>query len=172
MRKILPTLIIMTIWVAFCVGVAVLVNNFVLVNAQVLSGSMEGTIMTRDRVFGLRTGFSAGPPARGDIIVFASPIPCEFAEMFIKRIIALGGEQIKVCGGITHINGEPLIESYLNQSHPNRPIQRDFAPITVPYGHVFVMGDNRNNSRDSRDFGTIRVNDIIGRIYIILDTRH
>lgn len=159
-RKIAKELLIWAVWLALGIAASVFLNNHVLVNAQVLTGSMEGTIMTHNRVFGLRAGF-VDTLQRGDIIVFSSPLPDEFEEPFIKRIIALPGEEIAIIGGIVHINGQPLEESYVTQ-----PMRQDFAPITVPYGALFVMGDNRNYSRDSRDWGTIPMDSIIGRIYL------
>jgi len=158
--KIARELIIWIIWLSISIGASLFLNSYVLVNAQVLTGSMEGTIMTQSRVFGLRTGFLGGTPNRGDIIVFASPLPDEFEEPFIKRVIALPGEEIAIMDGIVHINGRPLAESYVTQA-----TQRDFAPMVVPYGSLFVMGDNRNYSRDSRDWGSIPKDSIIGRIY-------
>jgi len=161
LRKIAKELVLWGVWLAIGIGASLFLNNHVLVNAQVLTGSMEGTIMTQSRVFGIRTGFFAGTPSRGDIIVFESPLPEEFEEPFIKRIIALPGEEIAIVDGIVHINGLPLEESYVAQD-----MRRDFAPITVPYGSLFVMGDNRNYSRDSREWGTIPKDSIIGRIYM------
>ena len=160
-KKIAKELMIWAIWLAIGVAASLLLNSFVLVNAQVLTGSMEGTIMTQSRVFGLRTGFLGGSPTRGDIIVFESPLPEEFAEPFIKRVIALPGEEIAITGGVVHINGRPLAESYVTET-----MRQDFAPVIVPYGTLFVMGDNRNHSRDSRDWGTIPKDSIIGRIYL------
>ena len=137
---------------------AVWLNNHVIVNGQVISGSMEGTIMADDRVFGLRIFAQIN---RGDIIVFTSPIPGETSEIFIKRVIATAGEVVEIRNGATFINGTHLAEDYLNE-----PMIRDFLPMTVGEGQLFVMGDNRNNSRDSRDFGTICAGSILGRIYI------
>jgi len=114
-----------------------LVDNFLLVRALVISNSMYSTIPTGSRVFGLR----ATNYQYGDIVVFSSPIPHEFSERFIKRIVAVGGEQIQIC------------EEY---------------SLTIPHGYVFVMGDNRHNSRDSREWGAIPVNSIVGRIYWVL----
>ena len=162
LKKIARELMLWGVWLAIGVSASLFLNNHVLVNAQVLTGSMEGTIMTQSRVFGLRTDFLAfGPPGRGDIIVFESPIPEEFTEPFIKRIIALPGEEISIKGGVVHINGRPLAESYVTEA-----MRRDFAPIIVPYGSLFVMGDNRNYSRDSREWGAIPKDSIIGRIYL------
>ena len=161
LKKIAKELALWSVWLAIGITASLFLNNHVLVNAQVLTGSMEGTIMTQSRVFGLRAGFFTGTPSRGDIIVFESPLPDEFEEPFIKRIIALPGEEIAIVDGIVHINGQPLAESYVEQD-----MQRDFEPVTVPYGSLFVMGDNRNHSRDSREWGAIPKNSIIGRIYV------
>ena len=159
--RLAKELIIWGIWLGIGIAVSLLLNHYVLVNAQVLTGSMENTIMTQSRVFGLRTGFFGDAPTRGDIIVFESPLPEEFTEPFIKRVIALPGEEIAIAGGVVHINGRPLAESYVTQV-----MRQDFAPFIVPYGTLFVMGDNRNYSRDSRDWGTIPKDSIIGRIYL------
>ena len=160
-KRIIRELMLWGVWLTVGVTVSLFLNNHVLVNAQVLTGSMEGTIMTQSRVFGLRTGFWTDTISRGDIIVFESPLPDEFSEPFIKRIIALPGEEIAISGGVVHINGQPLAESYVSEA-----MRRDFAPVTVPYGSLFVMGDNRNYSRDSREWGPIPKDSIIGRIYL------
>ncbi|MDR2182829.1 MAG: signal peptidase I [Clostridiales bacterium] len=159
--KIAKELLLWAIWLAIGITASLFLNKYVLVNAQVLTGSMEGTIMAQSRVFGLRADFLGEAPGRGDIIVFESPLPDEFSEPFIKRIIALPGEKIAISGGIVHIDGSPLAESYVSQA-----IRRDFAPVVVPYGSFFVMGDNRNYSRDSRDWGAIPKDSVIGRIYL------
>ncbi|MCL2397400.1 MAG: signal peptidase I [Defluviitaleaceae bacterium] len=160
-KKILRETSVWAFWAAFGIALSLLLNSHVLVNAHVLTGSMEGTIMAQNRVFGLRTSYIFSQPSRGDIIVFHSPLPDEFPQPFIKRIIALPGEEIAITGGIVHIDGTPLTESYVQTT-----ARRDFAPTTIPCGHVFVMGDNRNRSRDSREWGTICKTDIIGRIYV------
>ena len=160
-RKILKEIAVWGLWVSFAAFLAAFLNHHVLVNAHVMTGSMEGTIMAENRVFGLRTSYIFRTPGRGDIIVFESPMPHEFPEPFIKRIIALPGEEIAITNGIVHIDGIPLTESYVETV-----AKRDFAPVVVPEGHVFLMGDNRNYSRDSREWGTICKSSIIGRIYL------
>jgi len=166
LKKIAKEIVLWGVWLSIGIGLSLFLNNHVLVNAQVLTGSMESTIMTQNRVFGLRAGFLFGTPNRGDIIVFESPLPDEFDEPFIKRVIALPGEEIAIIDGIVHINGRPLHESYLAEE-----MRRDFDPVTVPEGALFVMGDNRNYSRDSREWGSICKNSIIGRIYIDFSPR-
>ena len=160
-RRIGKEILSWAIWISLGIALAMFLNSRVLVNAHVLTGSMEGTIMASSRVFGLRTSFIFDTPHRGDIIVFDSPLPQEYAEPFIKRVIALPGEEIKVYGGIVHIDGQAILESYVDQE-----MQRDFEPFVVPEGAVFVMGDNRNHSRDSRDWGAVCKSTIIGRIYL------
>ena len=132
-------------------------NSFVLLNAQVVTGSMESTIMTHDRVVGLRLFDDIG---RGDIVVFHSPLPEQYAEPFIKRVIGLPGEEVAISSGVLFINGAPVFESYVRRAG------RDFAPFAVPEGHFFVMGDNRDVSRDSREWGPIAADNIIGKIHI------
>ena len=152
---------VLAVWIAFGIAASVFLNNFVLVNALVLSGSMEGTIMAENRVFGLRTSYLFDTPGRGDVIVFESPLPCEFPEPFIKRIIALPGEEIAITNGVVHIDGAVLNESYVLEA-----VTHDFEPLTIPANQFFVMGDNRNFSRDSREWGPICGDRIIGRIYL------
>jgi len=133
-------------------------DNHFLIRAIVISGSMAQTIPINSHVFGLRSSFRGF--AHGDIIVFTSPIPDEFSEMFIKRIIALGGEEIGIRGGVVLVNGVVVYEDYAKGT------MTDFEPVIVPYGYLFVMGDARQNSRDSREWGAIPVSSVIGRIYL------
>ncbi len=129
----------------------------VFLNAEIPSGSMETTIMTGDRVFGLRNAYGINldfrmkdlvsvkmkDPARGDIIIFR--YPDDETQYFIKRIIGLPGETVEVHDGKTFVNGTALEEPYLHEK-----MEGDFGPYKVPEGKYFVMGDNRNNSLDSR----------------------
>lgn len=145
------------------VVLAFIINHYVLVNAHVLTASMEGTIMAQSRVIGLRMGIINDNVNRGDIVVFNSPLPNELQYPFIKRVIALEGDKIEMTSGIVKINGIALAEPYL-QNHSR--LMGDFAQLVVPYGHVFVMGDNRNFSRDSREWGTIPRHKIFGRVFV------
>jgi len=118
-------------------------NNFIIANANVPTGSMENTVMTGDRIIINRLAYINESPERGDIICFL--FPDDEKEKFLKRIIALPYETIEGKNGIIYINGEPLEKDYT-------PIQfkDDFGPYTVPKDCFFVLGDNRNNSNDSR----------------------
>jgi len=158
MLKFAKELVVWALWIGLSAAATLALNSFVLLNAQVVTGSMESTIMTHNRVFGLRFFDDI---SRGDIVVFDSPLPAQFSEPFIKRVIGLPGEKVAVVDGVLYINDAPMPESYV--SHAGR----DFAPIVVPYGHYFVMGDNRDFSRDSREWGAICEGSIIGKIHII-----
>ena len=159
-RKILREVFVWLLWIIFAMALARFLNAFVIVNAHVLTGSMEPTIMAHHRVFGLRTSYIFSEPARGDIIVFESPLPEEYSEAFIKRVVGLPGDVLAIISGITHINGIPLPESYIKNG-----FQEYFGPIEIPENAVFVMGDNRRYSRDSREWGILPLDSILGRIY-------
>ncbi|MCR5609842.1 MAG: signal peptidase I [Lachnospiraceae bacterium] len=125
--------------------IAFIINTFILANRTVPSGSMENTVMTRDRLFGNRLAYMFSEPQRGDIIIFKYPGNVEIN--YIKRIIGLPGETVEIVDGITYINGEPLDEEdYIKDG----VMTGNFGPYNVPEDSYFVMGDNRENSNDSR----------------------
>ena len=105
---------------------------------------METTIMTGSRMLGLRTSYWFADPQRGDIIVFK--YPDDPKQNFVKRVIGVPGDVVEIIDGVTYVNGEELEEPYLNGT----PKARDYGPYVVPEKCYFVMGDNRNNSHDSR----------------------
>ena len=133
-------------WIAVVVVAVVLayfVNHFIIVNAIVPSSSMEKTIMTGDRVIGYRLAYSFSEPERGDIIIFK--FPDDESKLYIKRLIGLPGETVEIKEGKVFVDGEALDEPYLTVT-----TEGTFGPYTVPEGHFFMLGDNRNNSADSR----------------------
>ena len=132
------------LWIAVAVAIALFVNSFILLNARIPSGSMENTIMTGDRVFGFRLAYLFSDPQRGDIVIFK--YPDDESENFIKRIIGLPGETLEIKEGVVYIDGEPLDEPYLKET----PMPENLGPYEIPEGYYFMMGDNRNNSKDSR----------------------
>lgn len=141
MREIIEWIIV----IVSAVVVALLFNTFIIVNAVIPSASMETTIMTGDRIVGNRLAYVKEEPARGDIVIFK--FPDNENELFIKRVIGLPGDTVEILDGKVYINGsdEPLTEPYLTQI----PVG-DYGPVTVPEDAYFMLGDNRNNSADSR----------------------
>lgn len=126
------------------IALALFINRFILYRVSSPTPSMENTFMVNDKVFIFRLAYLFSDPKRGDIVVFEAPDKPE--EDYIKRIIGLPGDTIEIKEGVVYINGEPLEENYLRE--PMR--EENFGPVVVPDGHYFMMGDNRNNSHDSR----------------------
>lgn len=138
-REIMEWIIVIEI----AVILAVVLNMFIIVNAVVPTASMETTIMTGDRLFGNRLAYKNTDPARGDIVIFK--FPDDEKQLFIKRIIGMPGDTVEMIEGVVYINGSALDEPYLATVPYG-----DYGPVTVPEGAYFMMGDNRNNSADSR----------------------
>ena len=138
-REIMEWIIVIEI----AVILAVVLNMFLIVNAVIPSASMETTIMTGDRIFGNRLAYVKNDPKRGDIVIFK--FPDDEKQLFIKRLIGMPGDTLEMKDGVIYINGEALEEPYLAAI-----TYGDYGPVTVPEGAYFVMGDNRNNSADSR----------------------
>ncbi len=103
------------------------------------------------------------PPERGDIIVFDPPVSSP-DKPYIKRVIGLPGETVSFQGGEVYVNDQPLDEPYIDDGITRCPDNRN-CEVTVPEGEVFVLGDNRRNSSDSRSFGPVDVDQIIGKAW-------
>ncbi len=127
------------------VVVVLIVNNFLLINAKIPSESMEDTIMTGDRIFGNRLAYLFSDPQRYDIVIFK--YPDDETQLYIKRVIGLPGETVEIRDGKVYIDGSetPLDDSFT----PETPVG-NYGPYTVPEGCYFMLGDNRNYSKDSR----------------------
>ena len=161
----------------FWVILAFLVIEGTLVQARVIpSGSMIPTVLIGDHLIVSRMGYDAGipftdyhvplwrNPKRQQIIVFRAPIPEQGYPDFIKRCIGLPGDTLEIKQGVVYINGVRLSEPYRND--PPNP-QENHPAIHVPQGEYFMMGDNRENSNDSRYWGFVPRANIIGTPLII-----
>ena len=104
------------------------------------------------------------PPERGDIVVFDAPVN-NASKPYIKRVIGLEGETVEIHDDHVFINGEQVDEPYLEGAATFCSGGADCEPVTVPEGHVFVLGDNRDNSQDSRAFGPVPLDAIIGKAW-------
>jgi signal peptidase I len=137
------------------------VRPFVVEAFYIPSESMVPTLRVGDRVLVNKFIYRFTEPERGDIVVFESVEGG--GEELIKRVVGVPGDRISVRGGRLLVNGEPQREPYVNKKLPD---SSSSAPTTVPEDHVFVMGDNRANSRDSRYFGTVPERKIEGEAFL------
>ncbi|MCF6094344.1 signal peptidase I [Microaerobacter geothermalis] len=153
---------------AFAVVLAILIRSFLFAPFVVDGESMMPTLKDRERLIVNKFIYLIGEPKKGDIIVFhATP-----EKDYIKRVIALGGETVEVRNDQLYVNGEPVDEPYLEPEKKQArldgfPLTGDFGPVFVPEGSIFVMGDNRRNSKDSRMIGPIPKERVVGRADIV-----
>jgi signal peptidase I len=151
--------------VAAVVVISWALRTFVVQNYEIPSGSMESTIMTGDMIFSEKITYKFSEPQAGDIITFADPE--NSYRTLIKRVIATGGQTVDLKDGKVYIDGVELNEPYTHglASYPltTAPGVSISYPYTVPEGEVWVMGDNRTNSQDSRYFGSVSVESITGK---------
>jgi len=137
------------------------VRPFVLEAFRIPSESMVPTLLVGDRVFVNKFIYRFTEPERGDVVVFESVNGRE--EDLIKRVVGVAGDEVEVRNGTLLVNGEAREEPYLNR---NLPFNDSYGPSGVPEGHVFVMGDNRANSADSRVFGPLPIENIEGEAFV------
>ena len=140
--------------------IALLINVFVGQATRVEGQSMEPNLHTNQRLVVEKLSYRFHGPQRFDVVVLK--VPSQGDELLIKRVIGLPGETVEIQDGRVYINGEPLEEPFLVGD--TRPGRHD--RITVPPLHVFVLGDNRNHSNDSRSFGPVPIDNIVGRAWI------
>ena len=136
--------------ILIAVLIAFVINNFIIINANVPTGSMEKTIIPEDRMIGLRTAYWFSDPQRGDIVIFK--FPDDESETFVKRVIGLPGDKVVIKDAKIYINDseEPLKEDYLPEEWTNANGSDTPLEYQVPENSYFVLGDNRNLSRDAR----------------------
>jgi signal peptidase I len=170
-------------------ALALLIKTFVLQAFYIPSGSMLPTLEVGERILVEKVSYRFGGPGRGDVVVFersldpAAPSPHEddgvfedvvnaFKSLFgwptggeqdyVKRVMAVGGDTIEGREGVVYVNDEPVDEPYL----PEGVVTSDFPPQRIPAGQIFVMGDNRGSSDDSRNFGPVPDDEVVGRAFL------
>ena len=148
--------------VAAAFVLALVVQQFIVKPFAIPSPSMEPTLVEGDRVLVNRLVYRFRSPQRGDIIVFHPP-GRPGSDPFIKRVVAVGGDTIAVHDGLLLVNGVAQDEPFIKE----HPIVDDFPETKISQGFVWAMGDNRNNSGDSRVFGEVSEEAIMGEAFAI-----
>ncbi|MGI6032519.1 MAG: signal peptidase I [Coriobacteriales bacterium] len=154
--------------VAMAAVIAWVVVTFVVQPYEIPSESMTDTIEVGDRVLSEKVSYHFEDPKQGDIITFHDVE--DYDRILIKRVIAVGGQTVDLKNGDVYVDGEKLDESY-TEGKPSYPLESETGediqyPYTVPEGEVWVMGDNRTNSMDSRAFGSVPVSNITGHAVV------
>ena len=171
--------------IAVALAVAVTFKTFVAQAFFIPTGSMLPQLQLGDRVIVSKVSYRLHDPNRGDIVVFHNPNPppdepesvperavrevleafgirAPSTEEFIKRVIGLPGETVEGRDGRVYVDGLELVEPYL----PEGTVTSDFSPVQVPEGTLWVMGDNRRGSLDSRSFGPVDRSTVVGRAVV------
>ena len=165
--KVVRTIIEIVIIVAAALALTFVVRAFVIESYEVPSGSMESTIEVGDRILSERISYYFRTPARGEIVTFANPTGGP--ETLVKRTIAVAGDVVDIHNDNLYINGELQQEDYVH-GLPTRELWPTYNnmtisyPYTVPEGCIWVMGDNRINSSDSRYFGPVETSTVSGHV--------
>jgi signal peptidase I len=155
--------------------IALFATTFVVQAFKIPTGSMESNLLIGDHllvnkfVYGLKSGFWSKilpykGPKRKDVFVFKYPNNPEVA--YVKRLIGMPGDEVEIKGRTVYINGQPLKEDYTQYIDPGS-IYDHYGPFHVPEGHYFAMGDNRDNSQDSRYWGSVPRDYILGKALVI-----
>jgi signal peptidase I len=161
---------------------ALFIRTFIVQAFKIPSGSMIPTLQIGDHIlvnklsYGLRIPFwehylvDFSRPQRGDVVVFI--FPEDRTKDFIKRVIGLGGDTVEIRGKKIYINGKQIEDphAHFEGDDPQTaglPARDDFGPKTVPENHIFVMGDNRDRSYDSRFWGFVNLDDVRGKAFLI-----
>ncbi len=149
----------LVVMVAIAFALATVIRTYVVQPYVIPTGSMIPTIEISDRVLANKFVYFFSKPQAGDIVVFDDPTGQK--ETLIKRVIAVEGQTVDVDGGRVYVDGEPLDEPYTHGKRTEPQVVP--LPYTVPPGHIWVMGDNRTNSTDSRTFGPVPLRRVHGK---------
>jgi len=142
------------------VVLSLLIRTYVLGTFVVVGSSMNPTLVDGERVLVNRLAYVLGGPARGDIIIFRYPL--DPRREFVKRVIGLPGDRVEIRRGQILVNGREFAGDF-----ETVPDWSDFEARTVPEGAVFVLGDNRRVSKDSRSFGFVPLENVEGEVFLV-----
>ena len=185
-KHALPFWLELPLLIIAALAIAVVIKTFFLPAFWIPSSSMEDTLLINDRVMVNKLAYRVGDLQRGHVVVFDDPrggaAPQETLldatrrnineavglsvprTEFIKRVIGLPGERVEIIENQVLIDGVPIDEPYLKTGS----LMPDFGPVVVPAGEMFVMGDNRTSSQDSRSFGSVSTDTVVGRAFVIM----
>ena len=162
--------------IAFAILIALFIRAFIVQAFKIPSSSMEPTLLVGDYllvnkfIYGVRVPylnikfFEYKKPKRGDIIVFI--FPKDRKKDFIKRVIGTEGEKVTILHNKIYIDDKLIDDPWGHFTRPRSSIE-DYGPLKVPEGSLFVMGDNRDNSQDSRFWGFVKTNEVKGKAFIV-----
>jgi signal peptidase I len=165
------TIIEYVVLAVVAIAVALLIQAFLVKPYRIPSESMENTLLIGDRVLVDRVSWRFSDPGRQDIVVFHPPFE---GPVLIKRIVGMPGDELSLEDGAVYVNGDRLDEPYVRAEDgaavPSEPFDNGLPwslqqPYTVPAGSYFVMGDNRIDSGDSREFGPVSRSQLVGKAF-------
>lgn len=165
MKKIIFEIIIWIVEIAIVILLAYFLVNYAIEKTTMYGDSMQNTLSNKDKILINKFSYKLSKPKRFDVIVFKQRDQ-EHRYLNIKRIIGLPGEKIKIVDGDIYINGKVITEPFITEEIVNSGLAED--EIQLDENEYFVLGDNRNNSEDSRfaNIGNILYDDIIGKAWI------
>ena len=149
--------------IIIAVLLALLIRTFVVQAFTIPSGSMIPTLLVGDYILVNKFIYRFKDPVRGDVIVFK--YPWDEKRDFIKRVVGLGGEEIVIKGRAVFVNGKPVDDPHA--FFVDSVTTQEYGPVVVPPGSYFVMGDNRDNSQDSRYWGFLKREKIRGKAFMV-----
>ena len=159
LKKQIKEIFAWVLTIVLAIVAAKIINNYVIIKAEVPTGSMEHTIEVDDCILGYQLAYVFSEPERGDIVIF--PYPDNPEVTYVKRVIGLPGETVEIKNGAVYIDGEPIAEPYLKEE-----MRGEYGPYVVPEGSYFMLGDNRNSSQDSRKWTNtfLKEEDIMAKV--------
>lgn len=143
--KIIKEILSWVFSIALAFLIATIIRSYVFEQVEIPTGSMLNTLKINERFIVNKFIYRFAPIKRHDIVVFK--YPDDPSQNYVKRVIGLGGDIVEIRDGKLYVNGQEEIEPYLYE--PMDP-RRNFGPVTIPEDHYFMLGDNRNDSKDSR----------------------